>query len=492
MTELLDVAVTAIPVPTTADALAVRAELSRRLGPDEVFLIEDAHPDDPRGSGAGGSGAGGSGAGGLGTVVGFGRLAEIAVTGDRVHVRGDGPVADLLKARCGTATTDPWSLLREVMGLFRVRADVEGFAFGFLTTAGYEAAWLMEDLPTRAIPPDVPDLALTLFQHTLWFPREGGSPVLRAAAGPDLPPPVSPDALAAIPADRTPVPAAPTPLEVRDTVDRDTFLGWVRRCLDHIRVGDVYQIQVGHRIDVRTALTPEQVYRRLRARNPSPYLYLLTQAGTTLVGASPELLFRLDGDRITMRPIAGTTRRDPTGADNERRIKELQADVKEQAEHVMLVDLCRNDIGRVCRPGTLAVEELMVVEAFSHVFHLVSTVTGTLEPERDVWDVLRATFPAGTMTGTPKVRAMEIIDGIEVERRGPYAGAVGLVDVRGWAELALCIRTISHREPAPGDHRYATQSCAGVVALSVPEREWDETLAKMGAAHWALTGEEPS
>ncbi|BAJ32824.1 MULTISPECIES: anthranilate synthase component I family protein [Kitasatospora] len=476
MTELLDVTVTAISVETTARALEVRAELCRILGPEEVFLLDDLHPDRSHA--------------GTGTVVGFGRLAEISVTGDRVTVRGSGPVADLLRARCGRTTTDPWAMLRRVTALFRVHTDVRGFSFGFLTTVGYDAAAYMEELPPRQVEPDVPDLTLTLFQDTLWFGRQDGPPVLLRASGPGLPEPLPLGLLRGIPDADLPVPDAPAPLEVRDTVDRETFLGWVERCLDRIRVGDIYQIQVGHRIDVRSALTPEEVYRRLSARNPSPYMYLLTQSGTTLVGASPELLFRLDDGLITMRPIAGTTRRDPTGADNARRVAELRADVKERAEHVMLVDLSRNDVGRVCRPGTLAVTDLMKVEEFSHVFHLVSTVTGTLDAGRDVWDVLCATFPAGTMTGAPKLRAMEIIDEIEIERRGLYAGAVGLVDVRGWAEFALCIRTVTHREPSPGDHRYATQSCAGVVALSEPKREWDETLAKMGAAHWALTGKE--
>ncbi|MFH9294463.1 anthranilate synthase component I family protein [Streptomyces sp. NPDC017520] len=454
----------------------MRSELCRRLGAEEVFLLDDLHPDRSHA--------------GTGTVVGFGRLAEISVTGDRVTVRGSGPVADLLRTRCGPTAANPWDMLRRATRLFRVHTDVRGFSFGFLTTVGYDAAAYMEELPPRRTAPGVPDLTLTLFQHTLWFGRGGGPPVLLRATGPGLPESLPHEALSDIPDTDLEVPPAAVPLAVHDTVDRETFLGWVERCLDHIRVGDIYQIQVGHRIDVRSELTPEEAYRRLSDRNPSPYMYLLTQCGTTLIGASPEMLFRLDEGHITMRPIAGTTRRDPTGADNERRIEELRADVKERAEHVMLVDLCRNDIGRVCRPGTLAVADLMIVEAFSHVFHLVSTVTGTLDAGRDVWDVLCATFPAGTMTGAPKLRAMEIIDEIEAERRGLYAGAVGLVDVQGWAEFALCIRTISHHEPSPGDHRYATQSCAGVVALSEPKREWDETLAKMGAAHWALTGEE--
>jgi anthranilate synthase component 1 len=281
------------------------------------------------------------------------------------------------------------------------------------------------------------------------------------------------------------VPEAPAPLSVRDSVSRDTFLGWAEQCLEHIRVGDIYQIQIGHRIDVRTPLTPYDVYRRLRDRNPSPYMYLMPHAGNTLIGASPELFFRIEGDEIAMRPIAGTARRGASEEENQLRIKEMRESTKEQAEHIMLVDLCRNDIGRVTRPSTQPVDRLMAVETYSHVFHLVSTVTGRLEPGVDVWQAVRATFPAGTMTGAPKVRAMEIIDGLEQEPRGSYAGAVGLIDVRGWSELALCIRTIRYDGTT-----YSTQSSAGLVAQSEPAAEWRETLAKMGAAHWALTGEE--
>ncbi|MBT2674966.1 anthranilate synthase component I family protein [Streptomyces sp. ISL-14] len=229
----------------------------------------------------------------------------------------------------------------------------------------------------------------------------------------------------------------------------------------------------------------EESYRRLRARNPSPYMYLLPRAEGELIGASPELFFRSVDGEITMRPIAGTTRRGPDPEENDRRIKEMLASSKEQAEHIMLVDLCRNDIGRVSVPGTLPVDRLMTVEGFSHVFHLVSTVRGRLEPGTSAWDALRATFPAGTMSGAPKLRAMEIINALELQTRGSYAGAVGLVDVRGWTELALCIRMITYDAGV-----FSTQSSAGIVAESRVEAEWDETLAKMGAAYWALTGEE--
>ncbi|MFD0629391.1 anthranilate synthase component I family protein [Streptomyces sanglieri] len=249
----------------------------------------------------------------------------------------------------------------------------------------------------------------------------------------------------------------------------------------------MYQIQIGHRIDVESGLEPFEVYRRLRGRNPSPYMYLVPRDGRTVIGASPEVLFRTEGGKVVMRPIAGTAPRSGDPGVDEARVARLVADEKERAEHVMLVDLCRNDVGRVCLPGTLEAHGLMTVETYSHVFHLVSTVEGTLAPEDDTWSVLRATFPAGTVTGAPKIRAMEIIEELESEPRGMYAGAVGLVDLRGWSQLALCIRTIVH-DGRSGT--YSTQSCAGIVADSSPGAEWRETLHKMGAAYWALTGEE--
>ncbi|GGZ68147.1 anthranilate synthase component 1 [Streptomyces subrutilus] len=492
--------------------LDLYAALRAVLPAEEVFLFEslEGAPADRRSA-----------------VVGFGRLAEVRVHADRVEVEGATPelkraLAGAVEA-AGLVTDGPaagcpvahhplpdgpyvfrsggparvWEALARVQGLFSVTTALPdtGYAFGFLTTLAYESAWHMEELPERG---DAgggrPDIVLTLFRDTVWYGvADGRVRLLRAdspafaglaepPALPDLPePPATGGGSGAAGA----LPPAPRPRSVRDSVDRETFLGWAARCLEHIGVGDVYQIQIGHRIDVESDLTPLEVYRRLRGRNPSPYMYLAAQAGRTLIGASPELFFRIEDGGIVMRPIAGTARRGPDEGVNRQRVKEMRESVKERAEHIMLVDLCRNDIGRVALPSTQPVDRLMEVEAYSHVFHLVSTVSGRLAPEVGVWDAVRATFPAGTMSGAPKVRAMEIIHGLERERRGAYAGAVGLVDVRGWSELALCIRTIEH-----DGRTYSTQSSAGMVAQSEPESEWQETLAKMGAAYWALTGEE--
>ncbi|MFI6809953.1 anthranilate synthase component I family protein [Streptomyces luteogriseus] len=452
-------------------------------------------------------------------VVGAGRLAEIRVFAEHVEIDGVPEVASVLAlaaeeagllpeeppSAAGADTrrlrlADPaalWRLLPLAQRAFDVETQTPetSYAFGFLTSLAYESVWHMETLPARTKQANGPDITLTLFRDAVWYDLDTATVRHLAAESPAFgartPNAPSVPELAALVA-REPdgpgpaaVPPAPSPSSVHDTVSRETFLSWAHRCLEHIRIGDIYQIQIGHRIDVRTELTPLDVYRRLRGRNPSPYMYLMPRAGRLLIGASPELYFRIEGDELEMRPIAGTARRGPDEEENARRVKEMRESTKERAEHIMLVDLCRNDIGRVSRPGTLPVDRLMAVESYSHVFHLVSTVTGRLDEAMGTWDAVRATFPAGTMTGAPKVRAMEIIDGLEREPRGGYAGAVGLVDVRGWSELALCIRSIEHDGTT-----YSTQSSAGMVAQSDPESEWRETLAKMGAAYWALTGEE--
>ena len=214
-------------------------------------------------------------------------------------------------------------------------------------------------------------------------------------------------------------------------------------------------------------------------------MYLARFGAVTVIGASPEVFVRIEGDVVTMRPLAGTVPRSFDPAIDRGRAAALLADPKEVAEHIMLVDLCRNDIGRICRPGSLDVDVLMAPEAYSHVIHMVSNVTGTKDVAHDPYDVIAATFPAGTMTGAPKIRAMEIIEALETARRGLYAGAVGMIDFNGFTNLALCIRSTLHAEGA-----YRIRASAGVVADSVPEKEWRETLAKMGASYWAITGSE--
>ena len=276
-------------------------------------------------------------------------------------------------------------------------------------------------------------------------------------------------------------PGAP-PATGRSTYARDKFLTDVARIREYILAGDCFQAQLARRIDVPHDFSSDDLYRTLRAINPSPYMYHLVLDELELVGSSPELLVRVADGRVTVRPIAGTRPRGRTRAEDEALTVELLADEKERAEHVMLVDLGRNDVGRVAAYGTVRVTELMVVERYSHVLHIVSQVEGMVADGRSALDVFRATFPAGTLTGAPKVRAMEIIDELEPERRGPYGGAVGYIaagDQR--MDLAITIRTcvVAHGVAS-------VQAAAGIVADSVPEREWDETENKARALLTAI------
>ena len=266
------------------------------------------------------------------------------------------------------------------------------------------------------------------------------------------------------------------------TVDDREYARWVERSRDHIYAGDVFQVVPSRRFELPLQAPAFDAYRVLRTLNPSPYMYFLrfdadeTGAEVELAGSSPEPLVRVTGNKIVTRPIAGTRRRG--GDDEEDRVleAELLADEKERAEHVMLVDLARNDVGRVARYGTVDVDEFMAIERYSHVMHIVSNVTGVLAEGAEPFDALAACFPAGTVSGAPKRRAMEIIDSLERTRRGPYAGVVGYFDFSGNIDTCITIRTIV----ATGGTAYV-QAGAGIVADSDPDMEAQETRSKAEA-----------
>ncbi len=251
------------------------------------------------------------------------------------------------------------------------------------------------------------------------------------------------------------------------------FEEMVKRAKEYIRAGDIIQVVLSQRFSGQSHLPPFDLYRALRKINPSPYLFFLRLGDETLIGSSPEILVRLEGKRIEVRPIAGTRPRGRSREEDERLAADLLADPKERAEHLMLVDLGRNDVGRVAKFGSVRVYELMVIERYSHVMHLVSGVEGELAEDYDMFDVLAACFPAGTVTGAPKIRAMEIIEELEGSRRGPYAGAVGYFGFSGNMDFCITIRTLFQK----ADQLYL-QTGAGIVADSVPEREYQETLNK--------------
>lgn len=286
-----------------------------------------------------------------------------------------------------------------------------------------------------------------------------------------------PDVLDPLALDPSAAPAMPTSRYTREAFERD-----VGRIKEYILAGDVFQALLSRRMEMPLDFDPTSLYRALRALNPSPYMYHLVLDGVELVGSSPELLVRVADGRITVRPIAGTRPRGRTAEEDHALAAELLADEKERAEHVMLVDLGRNDVGRLARYGTVRVTDLMTVERYSHVFHIVSQVEGELTDGSSALDAFRAVFPAGTMTGAPKVRAMEIIDELEPERRGPYAGALGFIgagDTR--MDLAITIRTCVIAGGVA-----TIQAGAGIVHDSVPEREWDETENKARALLTAI------
>jgi anthranilate synthase component 1 len=280
-------------------------------------------------------------------------------------------------------------------------------------------------------------------------------------------------------------------LEFTSNFPQPAFEAAVERCLEYIRAGDIFQVVLSQRLETPLGKTPPfEVYRTLRVVNPSPFMFYLRLPEVTLVGSSPEIMVRVAEGRVTVRPLAGTRRRGRTEEEDRQFERELLADEKERAEHVMLVDLGRNDVGRVARYGSVELSDVMVVERYSHVMHITSNVCGTLAEGRDAFDALRACLPAGTVSGAPKVRAMEIIDELEPHRRGPYAGAVGYVDFAGNMDTCIALRTIV----VTGDKAYV-QAGAGIVADSVPANEYQETLNKargllkaIEATHERLSG----
>ncbi|MFV0442708.1 MAG: anthranilate synthase component I [Planctomycetaceae bacterium] len=262
---------------------------------------------------------------------------------------------------------------------------------------------------------------------------------------------------------------------------RESYEGAVEKCKEYIRAGDIFQVVLSQRLQVETSASPTDLYRALRVVNPSPFMFLLRTPAATLVGSSPEIMVRVEDGETTIRPLAGTRRRGANEAEDRALAEELLADPKERAEHVMLVDLARNDVGRVAQYGSVQLSDLMVVERYSHVMHITSNVTGQLQPEKTALDALRAGLPAGTVSGAPKVRAMEIIDELEHHRRGPYGGAVGYIDFTGNMDTCIALRTLVIPEPSNGDRHRSTvyvQAGAGIVADSVPAAEYDETLSK--------------
>ncbi len=270
--------------------------------------------------------------------------------------------------------------------------------------------------------------------------------------------------------------ASAKPLEVESNIGQKRFCQAVEKAKEYIVAGDIFQVVLSQRLDMKPGVEPFQIYRALRTVNPSPYLFYLHLDDTVVLGSSPEMLVKVEGQRVEYRPIAGTRPRGQTEEEDDALAKDLLADEKELAEHVMLVDLGRNDVGRVCEYSSVHVPQFKIVERYSHVMHIVSSVLGKLRPDQDAFDTLAACFPAGTVSGAPKVRAMEIIAELEPTRRGIYSGSVMYLDFSGNLDSCIAIRTLMVRKG-----KAYLQVGAGIVADSVPEREWDETMNKARA-----------
>ncbi|HLK59453.1 MAG TPA: anthranilate synthase component I, partial [Chthonomonadaceae bacterium] len=269
---------------------------------------------------------------------------------------------------------------------------------------------------------------------------------------------------------------ASVPVKVQALFPREEYEAAVERCRQYILAGDAFQVVLAQRFKVEFTAPPFDLYRALRSVNPSPYMFYLNLGERKIIGGSPEILVTVEGGMVRSRPIAGTRPRGGTPEEDKHLEVELLADEKERAEHIMLVDLARNDVGRVCEYGSVKVRELMVVERYSHVMHIVSDVTGRLRPDKDIFDVLRATFPHGTVSGAPKVRAMEIIDEQEPTRRGFYAGCAGYLSYSGDMDMAITLRTMM-----VDGHTAYLQAGGGLVADSVPANEYQECVNKARA-----------
>jgi anthranilate synthase component I len=267
----------------------------------------------------------------------------------------------------------------------------------------------------------------------------------------------------------------------RSNFSRRDFEAAVEKCREYVKAGDIFQVVLSQRLQTETRARPLDIYRALRVVNPSPFMFFLKMGTLNLIGSSPEIMVRVEGDLVTTRPLAGTRKRGATEEEDRKLAEELAADPKERAEHIMLVDLGRNDVGRVSRFGSVQYTDLLSIERYSHVMHLSSTVTGRLQPGKTAFDALRSCLPAGTLSGAPKIRAMQIIDELEPHRRGPYGGAVGYVDFSGNMDTCIALRTMVLK----GQTAYV-QAGAGIVMDSVPAEEWKETMNKAQALLRAL------
>ena len=418
------------------------------------------------------------------SFLGADPFLRIEAFGQKVVITEDGRSEERESA-------DPLLDLERLLARYRGRhlPGLPRFCGGAVGYAGYDVVRYSERLPDA--PPDdrrVPDMAFAFYDRMVIFDQIRKTILVVANARPgrgDLHEAYEQATARVDELCRQLESASPT-RQLRDVrlesqtgpewtsnVTQPQFESAVEMCKEYIRAGDIFQVVISQRWDRRTSAGPLEIYRALRVINPSPFMFLLQSPGVNLVGSSPEIMVRVEDGVVTVRPLAGTRRRGRDEAEDRRLAEELLADPKERAEHVMLIDLARNDVGRVARFGSVELSDVMVVERYSHVMHITSNVQGRLTSGTTALDALRAALPAGTVSGAPKVRAMQIIDEVEQNRRGPYAGAVGYVDFTGNMDTCIALRTLV----LLGDRAYI-QAGAGIVADSVPAAEYEETQNK--------------
>jgi anthranilate synthase component I len=458
--------------PRTCEAFDVFRRLSNAYGESSVFLLDSITDFQKRN---------------CNSLIGFRPVLTVRLKGRSVKLEGMQAVVSPILQAFNEAGVDPASFRCKVTEVLRLIArqfhqtasmPLPPYSFGFLGYFGYDSVRYIERLPELTEDDrGLDDIRLQIHQVMLQFDQSAIRVIITEIPGIDTP-------------DITDFQALLQPLweyrfagfdrnslDVADDVTFDTFVERVRKAKEYIAAGDIFQVVLSKRLRVIGEIDSQQVYFRLKQMNPSPYMFFVNYGDYQVLGASPEVQVRMENGRVLMKPIAGTSKgKGRTSEDNVRLRYFMQMDEKERAEHVMLVDLCRNDLGRVCKTGTIHVEKFLDIEEYSHVFHMVSTVTGEVAPEYDVFDVFFATFPNGTLSGAPKIRAMEIIEELETYRRGPYGGAIGCMDFQGNLNTAIVIRTVIHQNGVS-----YLQAGAGIVMDSDPIQEWNECNHKLAA-----------
>lgn len=431
------------------------------------------------------------------SLIGINPVLEIGVTDTIVNIRGNREILTSVKAiyqdscllESGVNALQyllpdrrsVWNFLRLLDNQFR---EIDGGVYAF-SVFSYNTIYFIEEISgyTKG---DASDIQIICYSNYIEFSEDGVHFHEYGFIGVDA----IPYSRIACHLKTNELPLATfhhSHFSIKKETQKDEYLKKAKRALGHIAIGDVYQIQIGQKIEIQSDISAIDVYARMRSQNPSPYMYLFNYGRFKIIGASPESFIYMKNEEVIIRPIAGTLSKSSVPT-REAAIEEFHANPKEIAEHMMLVDLCRNDLCKVGMPGSLLVSQLMSIEEYSHVYHMVSTTKSSVSVDVDKYDVIQASFPAGTMTGTPKIRAIELIGEIEDSPRGLYAGALGVIGLGvNFINTALCIRTAFE-----SDGTYVLRASAGMVADSLVVNEYAETLHKMGSVFKAITNEEIS